>query len=621
MQENKTAIQPCDKEYPIIQRTEFPDFAINMLDVWFADLSAVETQHIQIILNLVQLDSAVLIGLGGEFGDVFGDRAASAFIPVKVNIMQDNSPFSGSINQQVKYVNRNGGAMKRRRYRNSGYSHGGASLIKKVLKTFLPRHYSAKTDIDANLSILRDRAYDLAINSPLGAAAITTQATGVIGSGLKVFPRINHREIGVKAEVARAWARKTKFEFELWANNIKCDYSGRNNFNELQNIAFVTYLTDGDSFCVFRRRIPSRDFPYSLRLQLLEAARISNPKVGGQSLSAVEMSGVRKGSRIVNGIEVSKDGEIVAVWISSKIWNDPLSYAGDLTWQRVKFYGDKTGCRNILHICNDTRAEQFRGVPYLSPVIETLKQIGRYTEAELTQAIIKSFYSIFFVQPLNNFDLNEIIETGEPCVDSTEFKLGAGTVTALPRGVDVKAIDASNSHSSFEIFINSYIKQVGAALNLPYEVLMKNFQASYSASKAALLQAEEEFRRRKAAFINDFCAPVYEMWLDEAVATGRIDAPGYFTDANLRNAWRSADWYNENSHLLDVKKEVEGAQMRIALGLSTHERESAEMNGTSYWENTEMLAEEEALKRNLLPTDDAEMRQDQLDKSSADVID
>ena len=495
--------------------------------------------------------------------------------------------------------------------KNSGYSSGGASLFKKTLKTYLPRHYSAKEDIDRNLKTLRDRAHDLVINSPVGAAAVNSQTTNVIGAGLKVFPRIKHGVLGLSPEYAREWSRKTKREFELWANSaLGCDFLRRNNFAELQHIAFSSYLVDGDSFCLFRRRVPTPDNPYSLRLQLIDAQRVSNPVTSGGAISYsnVEMKRLNSNNRIVNGIEVDKDGAVVAMWVSNRIGNEPTTITPELTWQRVRWYGWRTGCRNVLHICHDTRPDQFRGVPLLAPVIETLKQISRYGDAELSSAIVKSFFSVFFVQPLQgNYDLNEMLgveerEDGKPVVDVSEYKLGVATMAALPRGVDVKAIDAVNAQSTFEPFMSAFLKQVGAAINIPYEVLMKNFTASYSASRAALLQAADEFRQRKAWFIQDFCAPVYEQFLAEAVALGRIDAPGFFDDPIKRAAWSQADWRNEASHYLDPTKETQAAIMRLNAGLSTYAAEVAEATGQDFYDVSETLAQEREIVNQLPPT-------------------
>ncbi len=500
------------------------------------------------------------------------------------------------------------------KYRNSGYSGGGANRERNTLKSFLPAHYSAKSDIDFNLDTLRNRAADLVMNSPIGSAAVTTSTSNVISSGLKLFPRIKPAALGLTSEQAVEWCQHTKQEFELWANSLNCDYYRRNNFYEMQRVAYQSYLMDGDAFCIFRRRYPTRDNPYSLRLQLIEAARVSNPlfttsPILGTSPYGVEMKNPANGHRIVNGVEVDGSGQIVAVWISNKIWNEPVNLDEKLEWQRVKIFGDETGRRNVLHVCYDSRIEQYRGVPFLAPVIESLKNIARYADSELTSAIIKSFFSIFFTENYQSsgFDLNQVLPDNDGLTDEEmdkvmrEYKLGAGTITKLPKGVDVKAIDRSNAQSTFDPFINAFVKQIGAALNLPQEILIKEFQSSYSASRAALLQAEDEFRQRRIAFINDFCQPIYENFLMESITLGRIKADGFFDDITTRALWSKADWIVQGSHLIDVTKELQGAQMRIALGLTTHESEAAKLCGTDYNENLEVLAYEYELRNKLLP--------------------
>ena len=486
---------------------------------------------------------------------------------------------------------------KARKFKNSGYSETGASLTKKSMKLWNPEHLSAKSDIDMNLTTLRNRAAALA-TTPLGASAIKTQLTGVINSGLKLFPRIKADDLGLSPEAAREWNRRTKQEFELWANELTCDFYGRNNFFELQRIAYLNELNDGDCFCLFRRRIPRGDNPYSLKLQLIEAQRVSNPSYS----IAVESAGKKKGSRIVNGIEVDKSGILQAIWVSNRIWNEPTNINPELSWQRVKINGEKSLSPNILHLCYDTRIEQFRGEPYLSPVIETIKNVSRYADAELTSAIIKAFFALFFEQPEANFDLNQIgLVNNDPCLDVSEYKAENGSAIALPRGVTVKAIDNSNAQSTFESFTNQFVNQISSALNLPSELVLKRFQSSYSASKAALLQAQEEFRQRRLAFVQDFCDPIYRQFLIEAVAIGRIEAPGFFDDAVRRQQWSAADWRTETSHLLDPLKEVQASALKLQLGLSTYEQEAAELCGTDFFENARQLS----LERELLPQTDS----------------
>lgn len=491
--------------------------------------------------------------------------------------------------------------------KNSGYSEGGASLQKDALKSWWPQRLSAKSDIDANLVTLRNRASDQAINSPIGSAAIVTSVMNTVGTGLRLFPRIPYKFLGLTPDEARAWERHTIKEFKLWAESRECDLYRRNNFLELQNIAYATYLTDGDSFALFRRKAPSINFPYTLKLQLLEANRVSNPIGTGSMIASANSYGVEQlnpdnGNRIINGVEIDADGALAAYWVSNKVPGDLVSIDGVTTWTRIQAFGTRSGMPNILQICHDERAEQYRGVPYLAPVLENLKQIGRYCSAELTAAIIRSFLSVFFTNTSASNSLDNILpdaygtqpEAMEGVVDAAAYHLGPGTLNSLPKGVDVKTVDSANAQNAYDSYMTHLEKSVAAALNIPYEVLFKSFNSSYSASRAALLQAQSEFKTRRKWFATDFCQPIYEQWLSEAIALGRISAPGYFQDPLYRKAWSTADWFGPAMSILDPVKDAQGSAMRVANGLSTREREAAEMTGSDFEDNAIELAYEQA---------------------------
>ena len=456
----------------------------------------------------------------------------------------------------------------------SGYDGGGASQRAKVLKGWNPRWLSAGSDIDLNYDTLRNRAADLARNTALGSAAITASSRGVIGTGLKLYPRPRAKELGLTALEAREWSRQVMSEFEMWTES--CDYVRRNNFYELQHIAYESYLTDGDCFILFRRKPPTPRNPYTLRLQLLEGNRVSTPY---RELTSGAIEGrATNGNRIVNGIEITPEGEWAAIHVSNRVPNDAAS-----------------GCPNVLQISHDVRAGQYRGVPYLAPVIETLKQATRYTQAELSSAIVRSFFSLFFTQSETNYGAEELPEERRDSVDISEYRLGSGTLSVLPSGVDVKAINSGQGAGAFGGFMEELEKQVGAALGIPCEVLLGSFKASYSASRAALLQANDEFKRRRQWFIRDMMRPIYELFLTEAVGLGRIEAAGYFEDERRRRAWSECDWHGPALGILDPVKEVKAAEMRVALGLSTRLKEAAELTGTDYEANAEELKYEEEM--------------------------
>ena len=490
---------------------------------------------------------------------------------------------------------------------NTGYSHGGASLTRQAMRGYNPIKSSTKSDVDANLNVLRNRSADMYINSPLGASAVNTSRAHIIGAGLTLSAKINYRILGLTPERAIEWQHNTRAEFDLWADSLECDLYRKNNFYDMQDIAFISYLVDGDAWAAIKYRRPANDFPYCTRVQLFEAARVCNldtiPVAGNVPMLMLEKTNPQNGNRIINGIEIDDDGAVVAYWIANRYPYDPTEYKR-LEWTRVEAFGKRTGFQNILQISHEERPEQYRGVPFLAPVIEELKQVSRFTDAELTAAIIKSYFTLFFKTespgPGNmGLGLPEAFGPQEK-VDFSKyiFELGAGTMNELPPGYDVKTVDASRQLSVFEPFTNALVSQIGAALGIPAEVLLSRFQSSYSAARGALLQFMAVAHARRTWFARDFCQPVYERWLAEAVAIGRVRAPGFFDSPLLRKAWSRADWFGPVMGMLDPEKEVRAAKLREEYGYSTGEREAAEMTGTTYSENIAQLSVERQNWRN-----------------------
>ena len=490
---------------------------------------------------------------------------------------------------------------------NSGYSAGGASKSKSTLAAYNPIKSSPQADIDVNLATLRARSSDLYCNTPIGAAVLNTPRNAVIGAGLKVSPKIDYEALGLTQEEAKEWQRNTRREFALWADGVDCDLYRKHNFYDLQDIVYLNYLIDGDSWAAFKYRKPTAGNPYCLRLQLFEASRICNPESCSNlsilSYESVLMTNEANGNTIINGVEVDKDGAVVAYWIANRMPYDLVNTGKQLTWKRVEAFGRRTGMPNVLQVSHEERPEQYRGVPYMAPVIEVIKQVCRYANAELMAAVIKAYFAIFLTS--NDSSTNDIrdaldvfgdVPTGMSYDEKREIlngiNLDMGSVNLLPDGVDVKAVDGSRTMSTFEPFTSTLFTQIGAACNVSADVILNRFQASYSASRAALMQAAATFKTRRTWFVRDFCQPVYEAWLAEAIAIGRIKAPGYGSDPKITKAWSRAEWFGPTMGLLDPVKEITAAAMKRKYGFSTGEREAAEISGTDYDDNIAQLASE-----------------------------
>lgn len=467
---------------------------------------------------------------------------------------------------------------------NTGYSHYGASSTKKSLLGWDYFGGDSRSDIEDNLSVLRQRSRDLYMGVPIATGAVKTMRTNVVGRGLMLKPTIDAEALGLSIEQKQELEKKIAREWALWAESPDCDMARLNNFYELQQLAFLNWLSSGDCFALLPDK-KRKNQPYDLRVRLIEADRVSSPDY----FDTVD-------NKIVGGVEMDEDGEVVAYYFSK---HHPLSYADkQIEWTRVEAYGKRTGRRNVLHLCSMERIGQRRGVPFLAPVIEALKQLGRYTDAELVAAVVNGLFAVF----IEKVDDSEGPVIGESIAkedqvdaeDGMSIELAPGNIIELQEGEKAHDVNPGRPNTAFNGFVEAICAQIGAALEIPYELLVKRFTASYSASRAALEEAWKMFRTYRTWLANDFCQPVYEEWFAEAVAKQRISAPGFFTDPIRHKAYCKAQWNGPARGLLNPVQEVSAAVTRVENGFSTRSNETMEMTGGDFYSNCEQLQQEES---------------------------
>lgn len=456
------------------------------------------------------------------------------------------------------------------RFLNSGYDRHGASLNKNSMKGWITTSGDPDEDITENLPKLRERSRDAFYGGGIATGAIRTLRTNVVGPGLRVNPTPDADYLKLDPEYAEAWKRKTLREFKLWADKTDCDAARNKTFGQMQSLVFTSALMNGDAFAALPLKKRAGQ-PYDLRVQLIEGDRIIDPPQKGDK-------------NIRGGIEVDDFGEAVACWISEKHPDSTSAYASNSV-NRVEFYGKSTGRPNVLHIAHDwERIGQRRAVPFIAPILEPLKQLSRYQDAELMACVVSSMFTVFVKSSTPENPLGDQFNLAEQVAadDDYSYEMGAGSIVSLGDGEDITTANPARTNSSFDAFCTAVTRQIGASLEIPYEVLIKHFSSSYSASRGALLEAWKMFKMRRVWLVQNFCQPIYEEWLSEAVAKGRIDAPGFFNDPAVRAAWCGAEWFGPTQGHLNPLQEANAARVRIETEISTRERESAEMNGQDW---------------------------------------
>lgn len=504
------------------------------------------------------------------------------------------------------------GSAKKRRgaVQAKGYSDSGASHTKRSMKGWTGVSGSPQEDIDYNNATLRQRGRLLYMSSPLAAAPINTARTKVVGSGLRMRAGIQTEFLGLSPEAAQKWNKRTEAEFRLWSEKKEnCDALGINNLYQMEQLAMLQWFMTGDVFCLIQWDKPTPTNPYTLRLHLIEADRVSTPNLSGARYRIGTTATADNGNDIYDGIEVDGKGKVVAFHICNTY---PEEYTAKAKkWTRVEAYGKKTGLPNVLHVRAAERCEQYRGVTILAPVIELLQQQKRFTESQLMAALIQSFLTAWIESdaPETGMPFNETgpgeygteEEQKEVSRDPNEYEIGPGTVNILRPGEKVVLGNPNVPTEGFDTFVKNLAMQLGAALEIPADVLLKEFDSSYSAARGALEEAWEVMKMYRSWFVSDFCQPLYEIWLAEAVAIGRVKAPGFFGDPLIRAAWSHSRWDGPSQTHLDPVKEARANEMIVSNGWKTNEQVTRESYGGDWNENMTKLAQEAKLLGELYP--------------------
>lgn len=506
------------------------------------------------------------------------DRVLAAFSPsLARRRLVDRVMYNSSVNllSDQGYITKDSG---RRSMRGWNASANSADI------DILPKSYS-----------LRASCRDLDMNAGLAIAVVERLSTNSLGVGLRLKCQIDRDHLGFTGEDgkkrAKVWEETTQREWNAWSNSIFSDAELTHNVNENATLAFVNMLISGDCF-VALPGVPLPGQIYDLKVKVIEADYVDNP------------NGLMSTQRIAGGVELNALGAPIAYYFRKPDPNASVDF-GPLTYtnyERVSRFND-INLQQILHLFKKRRPHQRRGVPILAPFIEDVKQITRYKSAEVDAAILNSFFTVF-IKSIDNIAGNQLmggyippdlgtqtigpvpgVQVSDPsdARDDKVYEIGRANVIEMDKNQDISLADPKHPVAGFGAFLEAIAQEIGAGVGVPYEVLMQRFSSSFSASKAALQEAWKLFLTYRKFLVDHYYMPIYEMWMFEAVAKGRISAPGFFEDPTIRASWLKSAWIGSGQGMIDPMKETNAAEKRIKNRISTREREYEQLVGGDWY--------------------------------------
>lgn len=445
-----------------------------------------------------------------------------------------------------------------RRFR-AGYQ--GAN-INRLTSAWPTTPTAADAELRTALRVLRSRSRDLTVNNDHARRFIKMVGAHVAGPSGVAFQNKAKRRDGsldrrLNSRIEDAWSR--------WGRRGVCEVSGQFCWRDLQRHVVETVARDGEY--LIRFVLAENDFGFSL--QLIEADHLDetiNRHLGG-------------GRYIRMGVETNEWGRAVAYHLS-------VGHPGD-TLSQQRYTTVRVPAEEILHLKVTDRVTQIRGVPWMHSSMTRLGNLGAYEEAEIVAARIAASKMGFFVE-----------EGAEYAADATDAsgnlisEVEPGMFEKLPAGVKFEAFDPQHPSGNFEPFIKSTLRSIASGLNVSYNSLTSDLEAtSYSSIRAGLLEERDAWRVLQNWFIDSFCQPVFDSWLPRAVLT-QDDLRPYATTMRAINApsWKPRAW-----SWVDPLKDAQAQILALEAGLVTRTELAAEQG-----RDFEELCEEAAREREIM---------------------
>ena len=462
----------------------------------------------------------------------------------------------------------------------SDTAHFAASRRARELTNWQPALDSASTELEGERQTIEARSYDLERNHGVASGAVQTRVDNIVGTGLRLSAKPDYLALGRTKEWADAWARNTEARWRGYADTPDFDAARRLTFGGGCVMALRTCSLAGDMFGLSLWLPDRAGARYSTAIQMIDPARVCTP------------DGMVNSARLFDGIEFSEYGEALAYHIRRAHPADAYTRAGaPIGWERVPARMP-SGRLRVVHLFEQRRVGQPRGKSIFASVMGAFRMLDHYQRMELQTAVVNSMIAAFVETPLTGDAIADLFGSGKEYIKAKSgwnVNLQGASVIPLFPGDKLNAFTPTRPNSAYSAFIEAVLRYISTGLNMPYELLMKDFsKTNYSSARAALLEAWRYFMAARQWLATYWCTPIYSLWLEEAIQRGEIEAPDFYEN---RAAYCRAAWIGPGRGWVDPMKEAQASGERMRNTVTTLEQECAEQ-GQDWEEIMEQRAEE-----------------------------
>lgn len=500
-----------------------------------------------------------------------------------------------------------------------GGGYDGADPFDRQFVLWQPFNRSADGDVIPDKYAATARARDLRRNDAYVAHGTNFHRDAVVGSRFRLQAKPNYEQLGLTEEWAKEFSKEVEARWEAYSEGDGrwLDAARRNTFTGLVRLAIANYI-DHQEILASVEWMREGGRPGRTAINLIDPDRLLTPYAFGGGIRGLFV----QNQKTRGGIERNRFGRPIAYHIHEGYPHEALFSANNRRTRRV--LAEKPwGRRQIIHIMEQQRIAQTRGISQIVTALKQSKMAHKYREVVLQNAVLNASIAATIESELPTEQLFQMLGSGGN-VDPVEKYLGFAGKTLAAQGkfgkgsknltVDgakiphlwpgskLKLLNAGSPGGVGDDFEISLLRNLAASLDMTYEELAGDLRnTNYSSIRAGMNMTRRAMQARKAMVADQFATQCYIVWLEEELNNGRIkamaqarNAPNFYE--GLNKEWYSrCDWLGSGSAQVDELKETQAAILRIEKGLSTYEIEIGKLHGTDYREHFHQIAKERGL--------------------------
>jgi lambda family phage portal protein len=448
-------------------------------------------------------------------------------------------------------------------------SYHAASRVARDMASWWTARVSPDTALLPEMDRISARVEDLIRNNGPARGYRQTIVDNVVGPRVTCKP--NPDQITIGRTLSDDWSRIVQGQWETFADATWFDAGGRHTFHSMTRLAVGSLVQNGEAVALplwiigNGRGGSSR---WNTRLQMVHPARLSQPHNKPETLDfrgGIELD--QYGAPARYHIRKTHPGE-VGLTIDSFDWEVvPV----EMSWGRAR----------VIHLYNQDDIGQTRGVAALTSVLRQFKMLDRYELEELRVAVLNSLVFAALETPLDTEGVAALFGTSEDMsgfsgyydmLQNVQVNMRGGSMPVLPPGTKMNPFVPTRPSSAVDAFTTVMLRHIASGLNIPYELLAKDFsKTNYSSARAALLEAWRYFNSVRQLVVDHWSKVIYDLWFEEAVNRGRIPDCAPDDYYNNQVAWTRAKWLFAPRGWVDPVKEAKGLQIRMDTGTETLE--------------------------------------------------